>query len=241
MKKIGLLFFILFFGVSLQSRADRVETTGGTVYEGTIIKMDENELVIKTSKGTTCIPRSKVKSFQSKPSSGSSSTPDTSTKSSVTPTGALEEAAREALRALKKLEARVQVGISYRDYGPALGDAQFEVNQFLESPEAKEKSELAESIASVLGHYQFANVVWRHKVSSGWGFFIFYENKNKDSPDRILGELVLKTYPKAIEAKTTTSDKGQNVLNTDRVISIIWGKASTELKKATSLLSQGSK
>jgi len=67
MKKIGLLLFILLLGVSLQSWADRVETTGGTVYKGQIIKIDENELVIKTSKGTTRIPRSNVKSFRSEP------------------------------------------------------------------------------------------------------------------------------------------------------------------------------
>lgn len=78
MKKIGLLLFILFLGVSFQSWADRVETTGGIVYEGTIIKMDENELVIKKSEGTTRIPRSNVKSFQSpSPSPGPSRVPPT--------------------------------------------------------------------------------------------------------------------------------------------------------------------
>jgi hypothetical protein len=87
MKKIGLLLFILLLGVSLQSWTDRVETTGGTVYEGQIIKIDENELVIKTSKGTIRIPRSNVKSFRSEPLPELSSSPNSTaaTQSSKKP------------------------------------------------------------------------------------------------------------------------------------------------------------
>jgi hypothetical protein len=49
------------------------------------------------------------------------------------------QSAKEAVRALPKLQARVEAGISYRDYSPALGDALFEVKLFLQSPGAKEK------------------------------------------------------------------------------------------------------
>lgn len=51
---------------------------------------------------------------------------------------AFAESTKEAIRALKKLEAKIEVGISYNDYSSALGGANFEVRMFLESPEAKE-------------------------------------------------------------------------------------------------------
>jgi hypothetical protein len=82
----------------------------------------------------------------------------------VLPHTVFGQSAKEAIRALKKLEARVQVGISYRDYAPALGDAQFEVNLFLESPEAKSKSELSQSIKKAMELYLQANTIWGEKV-----------------------------------------------------------------------------
>ncbi|MGD0915062.1 MAG: hypothetical protein ABSB22_01280 [Thermodesulfobacteriota bacterium] len=66
------------------------------------------------------------------------------------------ESAKEAVRALQKLQARVEAGISYRDYRPALGDALFEVKLFLSSPESKEKIELATAISKAMYYYQFA-------------------------------------------------------------------------------------
>lgn len=73
------------------------------------------------------------------------------------------ETAKDAVRALKKLEARCQAGISYRDYAPALGDAKFDVNMYIESDEAKNAPELSESIKSAISHYEYANSFWAIK------------------------------------------------------------------------------
>ena len=51
---------------------------------------------------------------------------------------------KDAVMALKKMEARVQSGISYRDYGNALADAKFPVNLFMESIEVKKNPELTD-------------------------------------------------------------------------------------------------
>jgi hypothetical protein len=77
---------------------------------------------------------------------------------------------REAVTELRKLEAKVQVGISYRDYGPALGDAQFAVNQFLESPEAKKRPEMANAINTTLDYFKMAAVVWNFSVKTNYKF-----------------------------------------------------------------------
>lgn len=131
------------------------------------------------------------------------------------------QAAREAIRALQKLEARFQAGISYRDYAPALGETIYQVNLYLESPEAKKKPQLAESIGKVLFHYAMIKEVWDEKYAG------------RETHDGIrewrtdLRKKVLSFYPKA---------------DVDNISYIIWNvilkEASEELKKAASLLSQ---
>ena len=53
---------------------------------------------------------------------------------------------REAVAALKKVNARFQIGISHQDLTKLLGETLFQVNQFLESPESTQKPELTQSI-----------------------------------------------------------------------------------------------
>jgi hypothetical protein len=72
------------------------------------------------------------------------------------------QSAKDAVRALQKLQARVESGISYRDYGLALGDARFDVNLFLQSPQAKNEK-LKASIRRAMEHYQMARTVWQVK------------------------------------------------------------------------------
>ncbi|MGD0217487.1 MAG: hypothetical protein ABSC45_08265 [Desulfobaccales bacterium] len=74
----------------------------------------------------------------------------------IFPSIAFSQSAKDALRAMKKLQARTQAGISYNDYAPALGEAKFEINLFLESPAAKENYKFTEAIPSsgLVGQFQ---------------------------------------------------------------------------------------
>lgn len=141
---------------------------------------------------------------------------------------------------MKKLQARCQAGISYKDYSPALGDTLFEVNLFLESPEAKSKPELAKSIATVLRHYQMAGEVWQLRFSGNNGLIFYEEGKDKE-----IGDLILQAYPKAIEFKKTFPVRWEgrirNYIDVGDVVNLAWKEASEELKKAVSMLSQSSK
>ena len=76
------------------------------------------------------------------------------------------QSAKDAVRALQKLQARVEAGISYRDYAPALGDALFEVKLFLRNPEAKTKPELAAAISKAMGYYQTAGEIWTSSIKA---------------------------------------------------------------------------
>ncbi len=69
----------------------------------------------------------------------------------------IPDSAKNAVRALKKLEARCQAGISkISDYSAALGDAKFEVNMFVESSESNDFESLKSSIMQTMKHYDDA-------------------------------------------------------------------------------------
>lgn len=155
------------------------------------------------------------------------------------PSNTLGESAKEALRALKKLEARVTSGISYRDYGPAIGDARFEVDLFLDSPEAKNKPELAKAIANAMSHFGTAKSAWGLKFSNPDDQFLKIGAIRKSSS---WYSFFLNAYPMADKDASTggalLSEQGNTYLHIDFLIPIIWAEASKQVKKATELYSQ---
>lgn len=241
MNRLGILILSMSICCVLAAHAvaDIVETTTGTVYQGTIIKLDEKEVVIKTSSGVARVPRQQIKSFQSEPVPGK---PTVQKKAAST----LGESGKEAVRGLKKLQARCKAGISYKDYGVALGEAKFEVNLFLESQDAKKRGKLAESIDKIMEHYEFAGTVWRHKFSGGRGVTETISLKSD------FGQSILKFYPNANKdfkeggALATFEGYSSSSLQIpertdifiDALLPVIWKEASDELKRATSLLSE---
>ena len=157
------------------------------------------------------------------------------------------QSANDAYRALKKLEARVQAGISYKDYGPALGDAKFEVNLFAESPEAQEKPKLKETLGKTMAHYEEAGNVWGCQFA-GRGAPPYMVSPD----DAALINQILRSYPavrpmveslefdepasyddfkKGIKRKTF-----RERLSYSAALKAIWQEASSELRKATPLL-----
>ena len=135
------------------------------------------------------------------------------------PQKVLAQSAKEALLGLKKLQARVQSGVSYRDYGQALGEAKFPVNLYLESMESSKNPELTDSIKKAIAHYEFVRMVWQDTIDNEIWFISGRMEK-----------LIIASYPIA--------DKDSNFLVKEDVFDIIWGKASDELKIATALFSK---
>jgi len=144
---------------------------------------------------------------------------------------AYAETAKDAIMGLKKLQARCQSGISYRDYSNALGEAKFPVNLFMESAEAKKIPELTDSIKIVMGHYEYAGYIWHEKIAA----------ISKSTPDPVeywltlgwiptlgpLGRELTKRYP---GIKTF----GENYL-VDSALETIWATAAQELENTTKL------
>ena len=169
------------------------------------------------------------------------------------PTIAIADSAKEAVRALKKLEARCQTGISYKDYAPALGDAKFEVNLFIEGREATKKPELTRMISQTMKDYEMAQTVWAKKFSDQQltvSSYIFredplynlllqeYPDANKSIKEGgVLQELYNPDACKYIVSKgiplpSFCIDRGEFKIDIDRMVNFIWTKASERLKTA---------
>jgi hypothetical protein len=156
------------------------------------------------------------------------------------------QSARDAVKALKRIEARADMGISYNEYVLAVADARVEVQMYLESHEAKQKAELTDRIKKILGHYETAREVWKNKVSrtQDLGTVFGHLICLNDEPDGVLGRRLLKEYPQAdkpvdhggaLTKRAYKKDRCQEVL-VDNLILIIWQEASKDLLQATRML-----
>ena len=141
----------------------------------------------------------------------------------ISPQQGYPQTANDAYLALKKMEAKTQVGISHRDYYPALAETKFEVEKFLESKSAKKNSELSEHLDKALTLYIHAKDIFDLKMDG-----------EKAAVDDIAGELVRKIYPKAIAHPWQARDghRGKSY-DLSEVLSGVWGEASKEIKQAS--------
>lgn len=163
-------------------------------------------------------------------------------------TGAEAQSARDAVRALKRIEARVDMGINYQEYLLALADARVEVQMYLESREAKQKDALNSLIKKILGHYETVREVWKGKVSKTQDIGTIFGHVIclNDEPEGLFGRRLLKQYPQAekpvdqggaLTRREGKADQCEEVL-VDNLIYMIWQEAARDLLKATRMLSE---
>ncbi len=83
-----------------------------------------------------------------------------------------DQKAKDSVLALKKLEARLEIGLSNSDYSTALGEANFAVTQFLESDRADSAPEFSNSLRDAMKWYKAAAQLWSRqlKEASHTGF-----------------------------------------------------------------------
>ena len=150
------------------------------------------------------------------------------------------------INALKRLEARIGIGLAYKGYALNVADAKVETSMFLESSAARQNKALAEQIQRVLNYYETARLVWYLKVSkvedfgTAFGYLMSLQEGGKGA----LGRRLLQQYPqanKSVEkggALTMGSygSRGVNEILVDHMISIIWKEASRELKAAVHMV-----
>ncbi len=78
---------------------------------------------------------------------------------------AVSQQEKDAVVALKKLEAKVQTGINLSDYVAALGETTFAVNM-LENGKDSKNQEVDDVIRSALADYKLSGDVWRLRIET---------------------------------------------------------------------------
>jgi hypothetical protein len=161
---------------------------------------------------------------------------------------AYAETANDAFRALKRLEAKCQSGISYKDFSLALGYSKFTLNMYLEEKDPSKSSSVTKSMLIAYDHYEFAKTMWDFKftskmeiipTTSDWGIdlskiiFSRYPEANRSTTDGgVIYKSTLKLPDEAIKAGIKLDDD----IYLDGVVSYAFNKASSELKTTASLL-----
>jgi hypothetical protein len=85
----------------------------------------------------------------------------------------VDQSAKDALAALKRLEAFTEVGVNKLKYSEALGVAWGDIKIFVESPQGQgEYSELSTLLLTAMNHYKYAADNWGgygYSVQEDWG------------------------------------------------------------------------
>ena len=93
--------------------------------------------------------------------------------------------AKSALNALKRLQARVEVGVNYSNYSEAVGSTWGEVKIFIESQEGKELSDLNVHFTTAINLYKKAREEWQRKIEGGLGMDSIMQKDWKEADDHI--------------------------------------------------------
>ena len=133
------------------------------------------------------------------------------------------DTSRDAIKALKKIEAYTQIGVSKTEYVAALRDAQFEVNLYfyLDNPDHKKEHELSALINQIMENYVFAGNLWKQ------GEWIHLREATE----------LLKKHPDISQDANIVQERTVQI---QPAISFIWEKASADLKKAQKFILKSS-
>lgn len=132
--------------------------------------------------------------------------------------------ATSALQAIKKLQVRVEAGVSYRDYPAVLADAKYAFGEFAESEAARTLNEAEQLMRVSISHYERAAEVWRTKFSGRGGvseIFSRFENTR-------LYDEILSIYGSRMRTEAQVSDG----LLYAGALPVIWSAARASTMKA---------
>jgi hypothetical protein len=79
---------------------------------------------------------------------------------------AIPDDAKAVVKALKKLQARTEIGINFQDYDSAVSDVYPEVKVFIESTESKDMPELRLVLKNAIDCYLKVRELWSIKIGS---------------------------------------------------------------------------
>ena len=140
--------------------------------------------------------------------------------------GEFQTSARGALTPLQKLGTRVNVGISYRDYSPALAEADFEINKFLKSQYAETNGEYSDSITNAYLAYSDAGLLWRRAVQLAGKLL---------NDELIISPEYINKYPE-LASYSRKGWENNLFINYNKALNVMWSKATMETARAEKIL-----
>ena len=135
--------------------------------------------------------------------------------------GKQDTAAREAVAALRKIEAAVQVGVSYQQYGSLLIEAKSKVN---DANAVLPKGELKQRLNAAMDAYADAGQVWGLKVGG-----------TNLLPEREPGATLMRKYNLKMQ---TISSVSLTYIDPDEAMQVMWGAALGHLLIAQKVLDE---
>ena len=149
-----------------------------------------------------------------------------------TPSGKQKAAAADAIKALGKVKAAVEVGVNNKKYSELVIDAKATVN---EAKGTLPEGELSKCLMDAMDAYADARTVWDYKIQFGQVMF--------DIPLPVGMNVeyhkdLMQKYNLPIKTDEEASKRGQKnqVTDCDTAMQIIWKVARTKLDKARSLV-----
>jgi len=146
------------------------------------------------------------------------------------------QSAQDAIKAVKKLDAKVESGMSYQKYREVLGDTNAEVKLFLESKNAKSDPGLTHSLKKIMENYQDAAELWQTIANAPQRVPYFKPDEQLSSTQWHINLVetsrrMFKKYPKAYDMLRVQRAGFDKEISLNEFLSIIWGEASKEVKK----------
>ena len=142
---------------------------------------------------------------------------------------ALGQTGKDAFKSLKKVEAKIESGVSYQDYQQVIADTKHEVDMFLESSEANKNHQFAYHIKTSIDYYMTAENIWDIKFNCQDDIVMEIIGVNSNC-----GRQLKRLYPNS-KAEILPGNLGP-VYVVSNVLRNIFNDASKQLKKASEIL-----
>lgn len=147
--------------------------------------------------------------------------------------------AKEAVTALKKVQAKVEVGTNSNDYHQAVGDANFAVKQFSESKGAKDFPTLEKAMLSAMQEYFYGAETWNAIIEVAGD-----SDQHKMTLDFANGKGLLDKIDDVEQQdfydEMTIGKKSSVRINLDKLLQFRWQRAAAHVKEASKLLNEPS-
>lgn len=148
--------------------------------------------------------------------------------------GGAKAKALAPLEALKRFRARTETGISYNDYVKALGELNYEIREFSDSPEARSIPKITGLLNTAFIRYKTAGTLWEGKNISNPGGDIFHRGDERSAQAKFFDSIV-EVYSPKIQPFVKTNNNS-TYLVFQPVLSLIWSFASEDIREASELI-----